>query len=145
MTTQKQTSTTADLLKEPAGLRADGRVSLTDLVEEITYTTGEQIFRNIVNDRERVPAEYGRLTLCLLRLKNGMLFVGQSIPYPQTKYNAEVGRTMAKADALTKVRTLIAYEQYVDQATTAHWKDTVQNLAQEMDQPSSPLGEPDVK
>ena len=50
------------------------------------------------------------LTLCVIVLKNGFTVTGESACADPKKFNAEIGRTIARANALNKVWPLMGYE-----------------------------------
>lgn len=49
------------------------------------------------------------LTLCVIVLKNGFTVTGESACADPKKFNAEIGRTIARANALNKVWPLMGY------------------------------------
>ena len=49
------------------------------------------------------------LTLCVIVLKNGFTVTGESACADPAKFNAEIGRTIARGNALNKVWPLMGY------------------------------------
>lgn len=50
------------------------------------------------------------LTLCVLVLKNGFTVTGESACASPENFNAEIGRKVARANAVQKIWTLMGYE-----------------------------------
>ena len=57
---------------------------------------------------ERVPLSL--LTFCVLVLKNGFAVVGQSACASRENFDADIGRRIARRDAVDKVWPLLGYE-----------------------------------
>ena len=56
------------------------------------------------------PANLGLLTFCVLVLRNGFTVTGESACASPENFNAEIGRQIARENAVEKVRTLMGYE-----------------------------------
>lgn len=76
------------------------------------FTAGE-----IANGRGVYPDEVGRLkpaldllTFCVLVLRNGFTVTGESACASHENFNAEIGRKIARENAVAKVWTLMGYE-----------------------------------
>lgn len=54
--------------------------------------------------------DLGLLTICVLRLWNGFTVLGQSACADAVNYNKEIGRRLARADAVNKMWALMGYE-----------------------------------
>lgn len=52
----------------------------------------------------------GLLTFCVLVLRNGFTVTGESAPASPENFNAEVGRKIARANAVNKMWPLMGYE-----------------------------------
>ena len=70
-------------------------------------TRGELIVRN--------PAEVSRsgaemLTFCVLQLRNGFTVTGESACASPENFNAEIGRNIARDNAVAKIWPLMGYE-----------------------------------
>lgn len=57
-----------------------------------------------------VPAALGMLTFCVLVLRNGFTVTGESACASPENFDAEVGRKIARANAVNKVWPLMGYE-----------------------------------
>jgi len=57
-----------------------------------------------------VPEALGLLTFCVLVLKNGFTVTGESACASPENFNAEIGRRIARANAVQKVWPLMGYE-----------------------------------
>lgn len=53
---------------------------------------------------------YGLLTFCVLVLRNGFTVTGESACASPENFNAEIGRKVARANAVSKVWPLMGYE-----------------------------------
>lgn len=84
-------------------------VTETELVSKAKApsVSKEQLEANIVS--EKFITE-GLLTICVLTLKNGFMPVGHSAYAFPEKYDAEIGKRLAREDALDKVWMLMGYE-----------------------------------
>ncbi|MEN9631576.1 MAG: hypothetical protein RJA10_4804 [Pseudomonadota bacterium] len=63
--------------------------------------------------RERVgqvPLELDLLTFCVLRLRNGFVVTGESACASPENFDAEVGRKIARQNAVNKIWPLMGYE-----------------------------------
>lgn len=57
-----------------------------------------------------VPAELGLLTFCVLVLRNGFTVTGESACASPENFNAEIGRKIARQNAVAKIWPLMGYE-----------------------------------
>ena len=57
----------------------------------------------------RAPAAYTRMTFCVLTLHNGFSVVGTSACADPETFDAETGRSIARADAIDKVWELLGF------------------------------------
>lgn len=57
-----------------------------------------------------VPAELNLLTFCVLVLRNGFTVTGESACASPENFDAEVGRKIARANAVQKIWPLMGYE-----------------------------------
>ena len=96
------------------------RVTEADLVAEIAsehyFTAGDAVRYNI--DRPGVfgtgpkPSSLERLdllTFCVLVLKNGITVVGKSVCVSAGNFKPEVGRSLARGDALEQLWPLLGF------------------------------------
>lgn len=56
-----------------------------------------------------IPEALHRLTFCVLVLENGFTVTGQSAPASATNFDPELGRKIARADAVNKIWPLEGY------------------------------------
>ena len=57
-----------------------------------------------------VPAELGLLTFCVLVLRNGFTVTGESACASPENFDAEIGRKIARHNAVAKIWPLMGYE-----------------------------------
>ena len=80
---------------------------ITTLAKDLV-STGEEIAKN------RPSAVYesslSRLTFCVLVLKNGFTVTGESACASPENFDAEIGRKIARENAINKVWPLMGYE-----------------------------------
>lgn len=126
------------------GLEAP-RVTPNDIAENIAsehYFTaadgiaGEASLRHrvvIVGDTEP-PAALGLLTFCVLVLRNGYTVHGTSACASPENFNAELGRRIAREDAIRQVWPLMGYELRSIIAAKALLTAHAQSLAQRVDE-----------
>ena len=94
----------ADIASEHYFTAAEGVIGM--------FTAGE-----IANGRGVYPDEIGRLkpelgllTFCVLVLRNGFTVTGESACASPENFNAEIGRKVARANAVQKIWPLMGYE-----------------------------------
>ena len=99
------------------------RVTKEDIEAEIThehYFTAEQGTRHpdAHNPRDHgdVTASLGRLTFCVLKLKNGFTVTGESACVSPENFNAQIGRDIARANAIEKMWLLLGFRLAVNLA-----------------------------
>lgn len=63
-----------------------------------------------MRDYGNKPAALALLTFCVLVLRNGFTVTGESACASQENFNAEVGRKIARDNAINKVWPLMGYE-----------------------------------
>lgn len=56
-----------------------------------------------------VPESLERLTICILVLENGFTILGKSAPASAANFDAELGRKIARADAINQIWPLEGY------------------------------------
>ncbi len=59
---------------------------------------------------QATPKELDRLTFCVLVLRNGFTVTGESACASPENFDAEVGRKVARANAVQKIWPLMGYE-----------------------------------
>lgn len=55
------------------------------------------------------PESAPHMTLCIMGLKNGFVFVGQSCPADPANFDADLGRGYARADAVRQIWPMEGY------------------------------------
>ena len=101
-----------------AGANVAPRVTMADIeanVEAEVYFRGDeaaQIPGNVpaMTDFREKFAQLGCLTFCVLILKNGFTVTGESACASPENFNAEIGRKIARQNAIDKVWPLLGYE-----------------------------------
>ena len=92
------------------------RVTPADIEANIAsehYFTAEQgafAAFNPPSGADIVPAALSLLTFCVLVLKNGFTVTGESACASPENFDAEVGRKIARANAVQKIWPLMGYE-----------------------------------
>lgn len=95
-------------LTAPRITPADIEANIIDVV----FFTGEQGYQR-ANEDEGVPAgRYGQLkllTFCVLVLRNGFTVTGESACASPENFDADIGKKIARANAVNKVWPLMGY------------------------------------
>lgn len=101
-------------------IRAKGliapRVTLADIEANIAsehyFTAADGVARTLDHDplKNEVPIPLKLLTFCVLVLKNGFTVTGESACASPENFDAEVGRKIARQNAVNKVWSLMGYE-----------------------------------
>lgn len=108
----------ADLIEQAIqakGLTAP-RITLLDVASEITsefyFTASDGVFGASGHRlySERAGTALGLLTFCVLVLKNGFTVTGESACASPENFDAEIGRQIAKENAIRKIWPLLGYE-----------------------------------
>lgn len=91
------------------------RVTLKDIEANIAsevYFTAMQGWAGAQEDGmlQDNPAALGLLTLCVLVLRNGFTVTGESACASPENFDAEIGRKIARNNAVQKVWPLLGYE-----------------------------------
>ncbi|GAA0809522.1 Gp49 family protein [Cupriavidus gilardii] len=71
---------------------------------EVEASKGESLYRETT-----VPAPLALLTFCVLVLRNGFTVTGESACASPENFNPEIGRKIARQNAVTKVWPLMGY------------------------------------
>lgn len=82
-----------------------------NIASEHYFTAADGIFRaQLHSDKApNVPAEAALLTFCVLVLRNGFTVTGESACASPENFDAEIGRNIARQNAVQKVRPLMGY------------------------------------
>lgn len=84
-----------------------------NIVKEVYFTAADGITGAALNTCDNsvtVNTEHGLLTFCVLSLKNGFTVTGESACASPENFNAEIGRKVARENAIDKVWPLTGYE-----------------------------------
>ena len=73
------------------------------------FNAHDAVSLNKDGERIAVPEELTLLTFCVIVLKNGFTLTGISACADPRKYNEEIGKKLARADALNKAWPLMGY------------------------------------
>jgi hypothetical protein len=97
-------------LNERGRLLGTVRVTLdaieNNIVAENYFTAAE----GAANAGTPVPAELELLTFCVLTLKNGFTVTGQSACADPKNFDPEIGKKIARGDAIRQIWPLMGYE-----------------------------------
>lgn len=93
------------------------RVTLQDIENEIAsehYFTAEQGVTGALIDSDGevahgAPASLGLLTFCVLQMRNGFTITGESACASPENFDAELGRKIARQNAVSKVWPLLGF------------------------------------
>jgi hypothetical protein len=80
-----------------------------NIVSEHYFTAAEGFYGRHGFNPYKLPAELERLTFCVLVLRNGFTVTGESACASPENFDAEVGRKVARANAINKVWPLMGY------------------------------------
>ena len=83
-----------------------------NIAKEVYFTAADGIGgRNAFHDEpmQTVNTEHTLLTFCVLTLRNGFTVTGESACASPENFDAEIGRKIARANAVNKVWPLMGY------------------------------------
>jgi hypothetical protein len=92
------------------------RITVDDInsnIEKEVYFTAEEAYcgaLELSNRVETVTKQLSTLTFCILILKNGFLVTGESACASPENFDAEIGRKIARNNAVQKIWSLMGYE-----------------------------------
>ena len=98
-----------------AGANVAPRVTPADIeaaiVSEHYFTAEQGAFAafDLPRGSDVVPPELSLLTFCVLVLRNGFTVTGESACASPENFNAEIGRRIARENAVSKVWPLLGY------------------------------------
>lgn len=72
-------------------------------IKGIVYSTADQLVPSPLKDH------YAHMTLCILRVNNGFMVVGESCPMDPRNFDAELGQQLAYENAFRKLWPLYAF------------------------------------
>lgn len=89
------------------------RITPADIEANIAsehYFTAQEGVNGAVSHNAKKVKELGLLTFCVLVLRNGFTVTGESACASPENFDAELGRKIAKQNAIAKVWPLMGYE-----------------------------------
>ena len=89
------------------------RVTPQDIERAITsehYFTAGQAVEQQTAPHEQIPTSLYLLTFCVLTLRNGFTVTGESACASPENFDAEIGRAIARGNAVQKIWPLLGYE-----------------------------------
>ena len=91
------------------------RVTPADIEANITsehyFTAGDGVVGALAEDEnDNYPVSLDLLTFCILVLRNGFTVTGESACASPENFDAEVGRKIARQNAVQKIWPLMGYE-----------------------------------
>jgi len=111
------TNPTAELNKAiiDAGAAKAPRITPADInaniASEVYFTAAEGcVGAGITAEKHLCPQSLNLLTFCVLELKNGFTVTGESACASPENFNAEIGRRIARENAVAKIWPLMGYE-----------------------------------
>ncbi len=101
------------------------RITPADIEANIAsehYFAASDGLRGIAIAEHYIPAQLNLLTFCVLVLRNGFTVTGESACASPENFNAEIGRKIARENAVAKVWPLMGYELRSKLAATENLK-----------------------
>lgn len=89
------------------------RVTPQDIERAITsehYFTAGQAVEQQTAPHEQIPASLYLLTFCVLTLRNGFTVTGESACASPENFDVQIGRAIARENAVQKIWPLLGYE-----------------------------------
>lgn len=86
------------------------------------YLTGSdaaRVSRDLFLMSDDIRTRLDILTVCVLVLKNGFTVVGKASPVSPDNYNADIGRKVARQDAINQIWPLLGYSLLNDLLRTS--------------------------
>lgn len=81
-----------------------------NIASEHYFTALDGVERSAPSYGDSYPQSLGLLTFCVLVLRNGFTVTGESACASPENFDAEVGRKIARANAVNKIWPLMGYE-----------------------------------
>jgi hypothetical protein len=82
----------------------------TNIASEVYFTAAHGVAGNPSEDDDKLCPTLDLLTFCVLVLKNGFTVTGESACASPENFDAELGRKIARQNAVQKVWPLLGYE-----------------------------------
>lgn len=109
-----------------------------NIAGEFYFTAAEGVLGAINKPSDpmpKIPLPLGLLTFCVLVLRNGFTVTGQSACASPENFNAEIGRRIAREDAVRQVWPLLGFRLRDKLAATpADFRDRVRAEKQDLDE-----------
>ena len=89
------------------------RVTPQDIERAITsehYFTAGQAVEQQTASHEQIPTSLHLLTFCVLTLRNGFTVTGESACASPENFDVQIGRAIARENAVQKIWPLLGYE-----------------------------------
>ena len=80
-----------------------------NIASEHYFTAAQGVIGNVDEDGD-IPESLNLLTFCVLVLRNGFTVTGESACASPENFNAEIGRKIARQNAVAKIWPLMGYE-----------------------------------
>ena len=97
----------ANITSEHYFTAADGEFGAIFKLGEPEHKVDGDRLDDMVDD---IPEEFHTLTFCVLVLRNGFTVTGESACASPENFDAEIGRKIARANAVQKIWPLMGYE-----------------------------------
>jgi hypothetical protein len=82
----------------------------TNIASEVYFTAAHGVAGNPSEDDDKLCPTLDLLTFCVLVLRNGFTVTGESACASPENFDAELGRKIARQNAVNKVWPLMGYE-----------------------------------
>ena len=86
------------------------RLNMPALVNQIFEGHAQVVGGQVGIAAHESPQALGMLTICVLVLRNGFTVTGESACASPENFNADIGRQVARANAINKIWPLMGYE-----------------------------------
>lgn len=85
------------------------------------YKTHNDVYQTVRHDDGVMQVPLGLLTFCVLVLRNGFTVTGESACASPENFDAEIGRKIARQNAVQKIWPLLGFRLRDKLAAAAHW------------------------
>jgi len=92
-----------DADKESASFAVKPRVALKDIEDAIVCRYDLNAYEAVLNSGLPPVGGLRVLSICILVMRNGFIFIGKSAPASPENFNAEYGKKLAYEDAVRQV------------------------------------------
>ncbi len=91
-------------------------------INDLGYLQGEELLDEYARNEPDPNGPLSLLTICVLVLRNGFTVTGESACASRENFNAEIGRKIARENAVNKIWPLMGYELRSKLAVVEHLK-----------------------